>query len=267
MQPLRVNEMKIDWFTFVAQIVNFLILVALLHHFLYKRVLRAMDERQARIQEKLDNARQKEKEAEQEAERLRRQKKNFEKEKENMFAEATEEVKHWKDKQLEQAKSETEQRKRHWQESVANEKSAFFKELRRRIVAMTCNLSRRALTEMADTNLEQQMTEVFFRKLDNLDDKESDRFQKAVDAAKGTVRVATSVDLPESLRNKLMDGLKQRFENIASVEFQTDPELAMGIQATAYDRKLAWSLDAYLAPLESNLNGFIDSSTQKEKQT
>jgi F-type H+-transporting ATPase subunit b len=36
----------IDWFTVVAQIVNFLILVALLKHFLYDRIIRAMDKRE-----------------------------------------------------------------------------------------------------------------------------------------------------------------------------------------------------------------------------
>jgi F-type H+-transporting ATPase subunit b len=40
--------MGIDWFTLVAQIANFLILVALLKHFLYNRIIKAMDEREKR---------------------------------------------------------------------------------------------------------------------------------------------------------------------------------------------------------------------------
>ena len=40
--------MQIDWFTLLAQIVNFLLLVWLLKHFLYGRVVRAMDEREAK---------------------------------------------------------------------------------------------------------------------------------------------------------------------------------------------------------------------------
>ena len=41
--------MTIDWFTFVAQIINFLILVALLKYFLYGRLVAAMDQRQQDI--------------------------------------------------------------------------------------------------------------------------------------------------------------------------------------------------------------------------
>ena len=45
--------MLIDWFTVVAQIVNFLVLVALMKHFLYGRLLRAIDEREAGIAARL----------------------------------------------------------------------------------------------------------------------------------------------------------------------------------------------------------------------
>jgi hypothetical protein len=41
--------MLIDWFTVGAQIVNFLILVWLLKHFLYKPILNAIDAREKRI--------------------------------------------------------------------------------------------------------------------------------------------------------------------------------------------------------------------------
>jgi F-type H+-transporting ATPase subunit b len=41
--------MLIDWFTVAAQIVNFLILVWLLKHFLYKPILDAIDAREKRI--------------------------------------------------------------------------------------------------------------------------------------------------------------------------------------------------------------------------
>ena len=41
--------MQIDWFTFSAQIINFLVLVWLLKKFLYKPVLAAMEKRKAAL--------------------------------------------------------------------------------------------------------------------------------------------------------------------------------------------------------------------------
>ena len=41
--------MLIDWFTVVAQVINFLILMGLLKYFLYNRILGAMDEREQHL--------------------------------------------------------------------------------------------------------------------------------------------------------------------------------------------------------------------------
>ncbi len=48
--------MLIDWFTVVAQALNFLILVWLLKRFLYKPILDALDAREKRIAGKLADA-------------------------------------------------------------------------------------------------------------------------------------------------------------------------------------------------------------------
>ena len=41
----------IDWFTVIAQIINFFILLWLLKHFLYKHIIDAMDEREQHMQQ------------------------------------------------------------------------------------------------------------------------------------------------------------------------------------------------------------------------
>ena len=45
--------MLIDWFTVGAQVVNFVILVWLMKHFLYKPILSAIDAREKRIASEL----------------------------------------------------------------------------------------------------------------------------------------------------------------------------------------------------------------------
>ena len=63
--------MLINWFTVAAQIINFLILVALLKRFLYGPIVTAMAAREERIASQLAEARQKRQEAEQEEASLR----------------------------------------------------------------------------------------------------------------------------------------------------------------------------------------------------
>ena len=51
--------MFVDWFTVIAQIVNFLVLVALMQHFFYKRLVNAIDTREKRIENQMAEADQK----------------------------------------------------------------------------------------------------------------------------------------------------------------------------------------------------------------
>ncbi|MFQ3186924.1 MAG: F-type H+-transporting ATPase subunit b, partial [Marinomonas primoryensis] len=48
--------MLIDWFTVIAQLINFLVLVWLLKRFLYRPILNAIDAREKRIADELADA-------------------------------------------------------------------------------------------------------------------------------------------------------------------------------------------------------------------
>ena len=65
--------MLIDWFTVGAQALNFLILVWLLKHFLYKPILNAIDAREKGIAAQLADADAKKTEAAKAARRFSRQ--------------------------------------------------------------------------------------------------------------------------------------------------------------------------------------------------
>ena len=69
--------MLIDWFTVGAQALNFLNLVWLLKHFLYKPILNAIDTREKGIAAKLADADAKTKEAQKEHDQFDQKKKDF----------------------------------------------------------------------------------------------------------------------------------------------------------------------------------------------
>ena len=62
--------MHIDWFVFFAQIVNFLILVWLLKKFLYSRIIKAIDDREAKITATFEEAEKSRGEAQHAAEQI-----------------------------------------------------------------------------------------------------------------------------------------------------------------------------------------------------
>ena len=77
--------MKINWFTVIAQIINFLILVWLLKKFLYKPVLDAIDAREKKIVSRLEDAKTKKEEAKKEQDEFNEKNKQFDEQKKELI--------------------------------------------------------------------------------------------------------------------------------------------------------------------------------------
>ena len=85
--------MLIDWFTVGAQVVNFLILVWLLKHFLYWPILDAIDAREKRIAKELADAGAKMAEAQKERDEFQRKNEEFDQQRTALLNKTTEEAK------------------------------------------------------------------------------------------------------------------------------------------------------------------------------
>ena len=77
--------MKINWFTLIAQVINFLVLMWLLKRYLYKPILKAIDERENKIVAQLKDADAKKAEAEKERDEFDQKNKTFDKQKAEMM--------------------------------------------------------------------------------------------------------------------------------------------------------------------------------------
>ncbi len=153
--------MLIDWFTVIAQIVNFLVLVVLLKRFLFDKITRAMDERQNRIASALEDADITRELAEEEAERYRRMNQALEDDRNRILAEVKDEALSMRQRLIDDARSEVEDVKTAWRESVEREKNSFLVELRGRIGKEAVSVVRAALSDLANVELEQRIVDVF----------------------------------------------------------------------------------------------------------
>ena len=122
--------MLINWFTVVAQIVNFLILVALLKIFLYDRIIAAMDRREQRIQSRLETAEEKRAEAERERRTYEGRRREMEAKRDEMLKSAREEAEEKREALIGAAREEAEALQKRWRESLEADQEAFLRELR-----------------------------------------------------------------------------------------------------------------------------------------
>ena len=244
--------MLIDWFTVVAQIVNFLVLVALLRHFLWSKLTRAIDEREARVAGELAKAESKNREAQLQLEQLRAQALEQEQKREEMLIQAHQEADEQRARLVQEARDAVTNAERKWREDLATEQAAFFRELKARAAGEVLTVIRRALADLSSSELQQSVIDVFLEKLRSLD--------AAALQELGTKEklVRSAVDLPESTQKRIESILQERLGAPPKLKFVKDPGLPWGIELRGNGRRIGWNPESYLDAMEENLREALE---------
>ena len=158
----------IDYFTTIAQIINFLVLVFLLRHFLYRPVIKAMNQREQKIASRLKETEDKRKEAEQEEASYNKMKHEMAGMHDVMIAKATEEVQAFRADLVKKAREDVDKTKEDWFEAFQRQKDAFLADVAAQAGKEVYAVSRHALKDLADEELERQIIETLLKRLENV---------------------------------------------------------------------------------------------------
>jgi F-type H+-transporting ATPase subunit b len=241
-----------DWFTVIAQIINFLILVALLKRFLYGPIVRAMDRREEEISARLAAAAKKADDAEQERQRYETLARELAEAGEEMRAKAREEADALRGKLLEKAREEVDRSRSQWLESFRGERESFLRSLRRHVCEEACTVARKVVTEMADSSLEERMAACLERRIRDMNGEEREELTGHFRASGGEVIVRSAFELSTEGRTALSRAVNI-LTDAAALRFEVEPSLVCGVEILAGGRSLAWNLDQHLDDLEEKL--------------
>jgi F-type H+-transporting ATPase subunit b len=117
--------MHIDWFVFFCQIFNFLLLMYLLKRFLYGRIIKAMDDREAKIAARFADADELKKKANEEAELYEKRNQALSETKDKMLNEATMAADAKRKELMEKVREEVDQLKTRWQDMLVRDRMLF----------------------------------------------------------------------------------------------------------------------------------------------
>lgn len=253
--------MSVDWVTVAAQIVNFLILVGLLKRFLYAPILRAMDGREAEIASRLHDAEEKIRDAEEQERSYREQRDELEKRRRELLDQARSEAEALRKSLEEELRQDVERKRRKWMDTQRSEREALFAEVRRLTAQHFDLLARRALADLADRSLEEQMAEVFSSRLRQLDEEERRDLAENVRSAGGRVVIESAFELPTSVRRRITQASHEVLGADVDIEYRTASDLLCGIALEAGGRKVTWSLDGYLDGLGGRWAEILEQRT------
>lgn len=245
--------MLVDWFIVVAQIFNFLLLVALLRWVLYDPIRRVIRQRRDRIRGDIQKAEEFQQTAQRDMEAQQSLRRDLEAHHQQLLAEANADVETQRLDQLSRLRLEVEERRHRSYQSLQDEKEACLLTVKQRVLQESQSIARKALKDLANVDLEQQIVGVFIERLKHLDPLERDAIQTMDGAGLGPITVQTSFPLPAELRQILIDQLVESVACSGGVIFLDDPLFPLGIQLGIEGKAIRWTLDHYLGDLDRHL--------------
>jgi len=226
--------MGLDWSTFLLELINFLILLWILKHFLYAPVKAAIEARQARVESVLEEANARRAEAEQ----LRRddeaRRATWEQERAQAHAALDQELAAERARRVDALQAELQGRR---------DKAAILDERRSReaerqsqeaALALAAGFGSRLLARLADPALEARLVDMVIADLPGLSEGHREALSASAGAEPVSVRVRSAYPLSDDQRAALKAALSQAAgrEDLRT-EFERDPGLIAGLQIDA----------------------------------
>jgi len=252
--------MHIDWFVFFAQIFNFLLLVYLLKRFLYGRILKAMDDREAKIVQRYEEAEQARVKAGEEAEAFERRNRELAEMSDQMLNKARIEAEAHKADLMKKAREEVDAMQSRWVETLAREQASFLEELRRRAGQQIYAIARKALSDLADAELEQKIVSTFIKRLENIDENEAKAIRETMGGDRDGIIIQSAFPVPPPAREMIKNALAKYHINNAPIQYGTSDEVLSGIEMRTSGHKISWSLNEYLVSLEENFSSALQEA-------
>src|SRR5271156_792019 len=258
--------MPINWFTVAAQAINFLILVWLLKSFLYKPILDAIDQREKGISTQLAEAEAKKAESQKERDDFQRKNEAFDQERAALLKHATDEAKAERQRLLDDARKDADLLRAKRQEALRNEQRNLSQEIMRWTQKEVFAITRKTLTDLAATSLEERMGAVFVQRLRALTGPAKEQMAASLKTSKLPASVRSAFDLPAEQRAAIQKALNETFSADIRIRFETVPELVSGIELSSNGQKVAWSIADYLGALEKSAGELLHEYARTESK-
>ncbi len=250
--------MPIDWFTVVAQILNFLVLVWILKRFLYVPVLRAIAERQARVDKVLGDASSLKASAEAELAKLEKERRDLEATRDAAMREAQASAESERQRLITEARAEFESARTKWRGALEREQGEFQNQISSQARREVMGIAGKLLRDLADTDLQERILGKFLGILAGIDPGEKKTLREAMrNSGKETATIRSAFELPADRREALTTAVRGLLDEGVAVGFEVKPSLGCGIEVGVDGHKIAWTMDDYLRSLDAWVEGLI----------
>lgn len=238
--------MLIDWFTVVAQLLNFLVLVWLMKRFLYQPVLAAIDAREKLVAATLADATSRLHDAQLLEQRLNASSAAFEQQRAALLADAVSAAAVQSAALIEAGKQAAAGQRAQAQSALGAEQARLVKTLALQARDEVLASLRQAMVALSDSTLEKAIVRAFVARLAELDGATRTLLARAARLWPASLECRSAFALDAADEAALKGALAAAGIDSAALRFVSAPALVCGIEFHADGRTLAWNLDEYL---------------------
>jgi len=258
--------MSIDWFTVVAQILNFVVLVLLLKRFLYKPILAAIATRERRIAAELAEAGGKMAEAEKERDEFQHKNDEFDKARSALLKKAKLEADAERARLIEEAKKSADDMNAKHMAALKTDAKRLNREITSRAQQEVFAISRQVLADLSTTSLEASLCAVFIRRVRALEGPAKEKFARAFATAPEPALVRSAFELTAKQRKEIQKALNETFQEEIKLRFLVEAELIGGIELASNGQKAAWNIANYLKAMGKIVDGAVGEEANAESR-
>jgi F-type H+-transporting ATPase subunit b len=239
--------MQFDWWTFALQVVNFAILVWLLHRFLYKPILRMIDSRQFAVAKQYDDAAAAEKTAKVNLAAIDRERANIATEREAAFKSAAAQSEEAAKQRQARAQEEAAALIVNARKTLAAEREQVFEAARHTAIDLGADMARRLLNEIPSGLRAEAWLERIESHLKGMGD--GDR--AGLVGAHGDLTVVTAFALPDDAKQTWTSRLHAALGERSAISFAADAALIAGVDLHFANAILRFSWQSALTKLHA----------------
>ena len=252
--------MIIDWFTVGAQALNFVILMGLLKHFLYRPILDAIETREKRIAGQLADAHRQKAEAHKEKDDFAQKNRAFDADRAALLKKASDAADAEGQALLAAARTAADALAAQRHAALQAEDVALAAAVRRRTSDGVFAVTTRLMADLADASLDASIARLFLRRLGAMDPADVAAMTATLAAARpAKAMVHSAFAIPAGQQAVITKAIRARFASDAAIRFETRPALIGGIALVAGGRTLGWNIADYLQAMQAGVDALLDT--------
>ncbi|MDR3079048.1 MAG: hypothetical protein LBU15_03340 [Rickettsiales bacterium] len=222
--------MNIDAFTFVSQILNFLLLLFILRRFLYGPLARIIRDRQEYIRSTVETAEDRLREAEDKKEAYQAELNSMESQRKIQMERLGEEVAEYREAQIKIVRDEVESRKTEFMKHLDSERDALLDDLIASICLNIGDFLVDVFVSLSNSSLENSVLDKFLDEIGNFPNESVEKINKS---SGNSLLFVSSFELNASQRALVEKTLRKKCIACETLVFRMDREIGLGNKIVA----------------------------------